>query len=292
MMGEVKHYGTFDLYDPDRPAGETSVSSKIDAQALGRNVRAWMRNRLRSKTSREGAIKTESIEKPATNEPTPPPATSPINAIDPSKPTFSSLPGEIRNNIYHLSLFPRHPSLLAIYYSHPQDIFRTLLRNPLFRVSRQIRAEALSFLAATKDFRLPGVCTATTFFRYIGPIGRANLTSVTLAFLSPNNVEMEGGSELLRLLKEVRGSGLKRFTVGLQFHTAMSEGAWMFLKRLREALVSECEEIEVKWCFLENGVTNELNGKSRRIVGEMEKVYGKENRIYGSIWELVDVKCI
>jgi len=50
VMATIKHYGLADLYDQDRPVGEVSAGAKIDAVTLGRNVRAWMRNRVRSKT--------------------------------------------------------------------------------------------------------------------------------------------------------------------------------------------------------------------------------------------------
>lgn len=49
-MAAIKHYGIADLYDPDRPTAEDSAVSRIDALALGRNVRAWMRVRAQSKT--------------------------------------------------------------------------------------------------------------------------------------------------------------------------------------------------------------------------------------------------
>jgi hypothetical protein len=49
-MATIKDYASADLYDPDRPVGEVPAGAKIDAVTLGRNVRAWMRNRVRSKT--------------------------------------------------------------------------------------------------------------------------------------------------------------------------------------------------------------------------------------------------
>jgi hypothetical protein len=55
-MSEVKHYGTTDLYDPDRPVEEVSASAKVDPVTLGRNVRAWMRNRVRNKTSNDTVL--------------------------------------------------------------------------------------------------------------------------------------------------------------------------------------------------------------------------------------------
>lgn len=56
-MAAVKHYGSADLYDADRPVGEIPAGAKIDAVALGRNVRAWMRNRVRSKTTSSPGLK-------------------------------------------------------------------------------------------------------------------------------------------------------------------------------------------------------------------------------------------
>jgi len=55
-MSEVKHYGTTDLYDPDRPVEEVSTSAKVDPVTLGRNVRAWMRNRVRNRISNDAIL--------------------------------------------------------------------------------------------------------------------------------------------------------------------------------------------------------------------------------------------
>jgi hypothetical protein len=204
--------------------------------------------------------------------------------------SFTNLPGEIRNTIYSLLLFPYHRSLLAIAYSHPLDIFSTLLRSPLFRVSRQIRAEALSFLAATKDFRLPGITTATTFFRYLGPVGRVSLTEVTIAILSTRDVDLAGGKELLRLVREVKGPGRKRFMVGIQGHLKMEESAWVFFKHLKQALEEGCEEMEVKWYLLDNNLPGVSSSEVGRTVQGMEMVFGSDSRVQGSMWTLVDAK--
>jgi hypothetical protein len=50
-MANIKHYGTADLYDPDRPTGDVPAGAYIDPVALGRNVRAFMRNRVRGKAT-------------------------------------------------------------------------------------------------------------------------------------------------------------------------------------------------------------------------------------------------
>jgi hypothetical protein len=203
--------------------------------------------------------------------------------------SLTNLPGEIRNTIYSLLLFPYHRSLLAVSYSHPLDIFTTLLRSSLFRVSHQVRAEALSFLAATKVFRLPGITTATTFFRYLGPVGRVNLTEVTIEIFSTRDVDLAGGKELLRLAGEVKGPGRKRFMIGIWGCLKMEESAWIFFRHLKQALEEGCEEMEVKWYLLKN-LPDMSSSEVGRTVQGMEMVFGSDSRVQGSMWTLVDAK--
>ncbi|KAF2710346.1 hypothetical protein K504DRAFT_259715 [Pleomassaria siparia CBS 279.74] len=210
-----------------------------------------------------------------------------------SMATLLSIPGEIRNTIYHLCLFPLSPSLLGLHFSHPKDVFYTLLRSPLFRTCRQIRAEVLSFLAATKDFRLPGIRTATTFLRYIGPIGRANLSHMTIALLSEQDVDVDGGKELVRFMRDIKGVGRRRVVVGIQTTVNMQDGVIGFLTALRESLEEGCEDMHVSWCLLENGLPAKASpqevARNQTIAG-LERALGKENMIKGTMWTLVDAR--
>jgi hypothetical protein len=212
------------------------------------------------------------------------------NSIDSSIASLTNLPGEIRNNIYSFTLFPHHDCLLALSYSHPRDIFRTLLHSPIFRVSRQIRAEALSFLSATKDFRIPGVRTSTTFFRYLGPVGRANLTNVTIAFLSDKDLNLDGGKDLIRLMRDIRGLGKRRFRVGIQGHVKMEECAWAFLEQMKLALEEGCEEMEIVWCMLANSVPDSSKPALEKTTKRMEEVFGKDNKVEGNVLMFVNAE--
>lgn len=75
---------------------------------------------------------------------------------------FLSLPGEIRNAIYDLILFPRFPIVL-IRASHVKDILSTTHKSPLYRTSRALRSEVFARLCKTKmldfmDYKSFRVC--------------------------------------------------------------------------------------------------------------------------------------
>ncbi|PSN65527.1 hypothetical protein BS50DRAFT_636290 [Corynespora cassiicola Philippines] len=94
------------------------------------------------------------------------------------------LPGELRNEIYSYVLFPRHAELLVVNKNHASDFVRTILRSSLFRTSRQVRAEALSYLFQSKKIIILGIANTAAFLQAIGPVGRANLTHLKIGFFS------------------------------------------------------------------------------------------------------------
>jgi hypothetical protein len=63
--------------------------------------------------------------------------------------SFTSLPGEIRNHIYDLALFPHHSSIKT-QASQPKDLLRTTFNSPIFRLCRTTRYEAFARLCKQK----------------------------------------------------------------------------------------------------------------------------------------------
>ena len=62
---------------------------------------------------------------------------------------FLSLPGEIRNAIYDLALFPHHPRV-QIHASHAKDLLSSVFKSPLHRTCRTVRSELLARFCKTK----------------------------------------------------------------------------------------------------------------------------------------------
>lgn len=94
--------------------------------------------------------------------------------------TFISLPGEIRNHIYDLALFPHH-SRVRIQASHPKDLLHTTLKSPIFRLCRTIRHEAFARLCEQKvlefrDYMSYRVCRISGFI-YLGATWPLKLTT-------------------------------------------------------------------------------------------------------------------
>jgi hypothetical protein len=69
--------------------------------------------------------------------------------------SFTSLPGEIRNHIYDLALFPHH-SRIKTQASHAKDLLRTILSSPIFRLCRTTRYEAFARLCKQKTLTFGG----------------------------------------------------------------------------------------------------------------------------------------
>lgn len=80
---------------------------------------------------------------------------------------FLKLPGEIRNLIYSFALYPDLEYIPVINCHWPEFLGGNVLHSPLFRVSRQTRAEALSYLCATKHFGIVSIANAIVFLETI-----------------------------------------------------------------------------------------------------------------------------
>lgn len=106
--------------------------------------------------------------------------------------TFLDLPGEIRNQIYAYYTYPELDPITISNCTKPEHFGEAVLRPPLFRVSRQVRAEALSYLCANHTFKFFSLQAAVLFFSYMG-IASSEIKSLVLMQL----VLEEGSQEMV-----------------------------------------------------------------------------------------------
>lgn len=170
-----------------------------------------------------------------------------------------SLPGELRNRIYALVIYP---SLLAISVQHTPE---TVLSLPVFAICRQVRSEAVSKLCSSKSFSLFGLRTANTFLRMIGD-GVSDLRFVTIRSetgwrtesgeMVVERANLLGHLELatsLRSLQFVVGDSILENQDVQHFENASSVGA-QFLYAVRSVVDHErlgaAEDVVIRERFL------------------------------------------
>ncbi|KAL6709647.1 hypothetical protein ACN47E_001075 [Coniothyrium glycines] len=86
-----------------------------------------------------------------------------------AKTGFLHLPGELRNAIYARAIFQALPQVQVVNCTLKHHVGGSALSPSIFRVSRQVRAEAMSHLCANKIIQILGLATANAFFEAIGP---------------------------------------------------------------------------------------------------------------------------
>lgn len=82
---------------------------------------------------------------------------------------FLELPGEIRNQIYAMVIYPELSSLVIANCTKPEHLAASVLHLSTFRICRQIRAECLSYICANFSLKFLGLQTADLFFWCAGP---------------------------------------------------------------------------------------------------------------------------
>ncbi|KAF2684878.1 hypothetical protein K458DRAFT_27780 [Lentithecium fluviatile CBS 122367] len=100
---------------------------------------------------------------------------------------FMSLPGELRNAVYDHLLFPESDTLSMRACNSNKDIVNSIMRSPIFRVSKEIRIEALSRLLSTKRIDI-NTKTMVALFRYVGELANENV--VDLSVIISNSSDM------------------------------------------------------------------------------------------------------
>ncbi|CCT61080.1 hypothetical protein IAQ61_001637 [Plenodomus lingam] len=131
-----------------------------------------------------------------------------------TKISFLQLPGEIRNQIYSYLVYPNLRLIQINDCTKPEHMGYNVLFPAIFRVSRQTRAEALSYLCATKVFQIWRITSANTFFAVIGPaIGniRDILVQQSATELTTTEASREEVARFFTFIE--RASSLKVFEV-------------------------------------------------------------------------------
>ena len=184
------------------------------------------------------------------------------------------LPGEIRNAIYTLTIYP---SLSYLTFVHSN-----LLHLPsIFRVCAQLRAEALSYLCASKELRILGIDVACKIFKSVGNAVRDAkriVLSQPLAVLG--NEEMNAFFDFLD-----RAEGLRylRLEIGMvEWRAEMGGLDVLFLERVR-GFVEEREKKGVgmvfEWCAGAYDSRAGADGRAgERAVG-VRRILGEENEV-------------
>ncbi|CAO2648755.1 Nn.00g097040.m01.CDS01 [Neocucurbitaria sp. VM-36] len=166
---------------------------------------------------------------------------------------FLELPGEIRNQIYFYAMYPDLESITIVNCERREHFGGTVLHLPLFRTCQQIRAEAISYLCATKNIKFLGIDTANAFFELIGET-IANMKSMTL---------VQPASEITPLCREridrffgsmAEAKALRKFRLeGVGKMISMEEGGehWMFMKQVQD--LREGTQVEIQLRFGQGG---------------------------------------
>ncbi|KAL1595865.1 hypothetical protein SLS60_009555 [Paraconiothyrium brasiliense] len=88
--------------------------------------------------------------------------------------SFLTLPGEIRNQIYDLALFPRYCNV-SISVSHPKDLLRTVFKSPIFRLCRTSRYEAFARFCKMKTLTFMTYKSYKVFVTYASTVGEGDI---------------------------------------------------------------------------------------------------------------------
>lgn len=220
--------------------------------------------------------------------------------------SFFSLPGEVRNIIYHYLTLP---TLTTITVSHANPVLFSL---PIFHVSHQIRDEATSYLLVHKTIRISGMKAANAFFNQIGDKGMRNLRHVEIrcavAWRPDLPTEKANKAELLNHLK--LATGLQRLEVvvtnlmapfGMPYYRryeGRSLDIW-FLLEMKDvvdggAKKEEEGEMEERICHPSEEVGEEFNAgfprelPSNEHTEQKEKVFGLR-RLVGNTGQMAPV---
>ncbi|KAF2624423.1 hypothetical protein BU25DRAFT_493705 [Macroventuria anomochaeta] len=122
-----------------------------------------------------------------------------------------SLPGEIRNQIYALAIYPSLTTITI--FKHVE----TVLSFPIFHICHQVRLEAISYLCSSRVIYLSGLSIANQFFEMVGD-GVKSLRHVTIRCEKAwrekgEEVDIER-NELLGYLELATGLQQLEFVVG------------------------------------------------------------------------------
>jgi len=187
---------------------------------------------------------------------------------------FLNLPGELRNYIYSFIIYPHQERIAFASATDPKDLVSTLLRSPIYRTNRQIRAEALSYLCKSKTFTAINFRTAGILLEWTGPYGRAGLADMKLLLTywdsSEDGIrESKQVVELLKDAKALRQLHLE-FVPGFQLNM-VTPAQWDVLGMMKHAI---SEEGVFVW-----GIWGTRRYEWATIPEQVQVVLGRENAV-------------
>jgi hypothetical protein len=179
------------------------------------------------------------------------------------KTSFLSLPGELRNYIYKLAVYPNAEFIVGVFQTSQEDLFRSLLRPSLFRTSRQVRHETVTYFCANQAFQIFGFRSASEFIKAIGPSGRESVAYLSLVFTNlPQHPS--AAATFIAFLKNATSLKYLRlvFDVGVEM-VDYSQAQLDMLSALNDA-VKQVEGLTFAWFLMRNDYKGWAAGMERR----------------------------
>lgn len=165
---------------------------------------------------------------------------------------FLQLPGELRNQIYLYILFPRLKNLTISHGRQAHHFAKNVLKPGILRTSHQLRAEALSFLCATKKLNICGSDAAIAFFDCIGDaIGDVKRITLAQPVIQDLPIPAEQIDMLFYFLDRATSLQFLKLEVGkLGLPFAWEKEAigedWLFLEKMLD-FVKERDGLKFRW---------------------------------------------
>jgi hypothetical protein len=169
---------------------------------------------------------------------------------------------------------------------------KTVLKPGLFRVSQQVRAEALSFMCASKHLEFCGIHAANAFLECVG-VATSSVKRITISqpLVHRKPLSMEGVDKLFRFLDQAAALRVFKLEIGSVVYpfvlTKEFVGQdWVFLERVGE-FVKGREELEFWWsagsCDSRAPMYGTLLARSsevRRLLGEEREAQRQQGGMY------------
>jgi hypothetical protein len=127
---------------------------------------------------------------------------------------FMNLPSELRNKIYDFAMIPQHDTL-TIHSVVPRGFVSTMMMSPVFRLSSEIRTEALVQLLRTKRFVMDDIRIAENFLYFAGELAQDHLLDlVIICPTTPEYQKLMPNDSFFMNLRKLKALRKLRFELG------------------------------------------------------------------------------
>jgi hypothetical protein len=161
------------------------------------------------------------------------------------------LPAEIRLQIYSYCIYPKLYRIQIMHSFtlwHPEE---TTFSPSIFHASRQLRAEALSYLCAEKALQIYGVDTANAFFETIGSHAIGDVRNLSIAQVLVHNKPLRPTQidHLFHFLRRATSLQYFRLEIGILEHESglNSNTAYMVLFEKTLEFIKERDGLQFRW---------------------------------------------